>query len=175
MSEMFARHSAKHQTKDKIAFLKESVLFKHWTVDQLAKMAYAMKKKQYSEGSVIIHQGERMEYLWIIKEGVVRVSHRVISNQGNYSIQKNNSYSDETSTLTVDLAYLGCCDCIGLIESLDDNVKKSQREAVALTSTVDFFFIPLNFFRSMLIADVRTYGLVEKVAARRLKWESLRR
>jgi hypothetical protein len=38
MSEMFARHSAKHQTKDKISFLKETLLFKHWTMDQLGEL-----------------------------------------------------------------------------------------------------------------------------------------
>jgi hypothetical protein len=30
---MFARHAAKHQTKDKINFLKQCVLFNHWTME----------------------------------------------------------------------------------------------------------------------------------------------
>ena len=39
MREMFARHAAKHQTKDKIALLRSSLLFKHWTMDQLVRMS----------------------------------------------------------------------------------------------------------------------------------------
>ena len=145
MSEIFARHSAKHQTKDKIGFLKESLLFKHWTMDQLVKMAYSMKKKDYPKGSEVVRQGERMEYVWLVKEGMVRISHKVHSSQGRrpksgrLQVDENNDVSSGQS-LTVDVADLGQHDCIGLVESLDEK-KKSQREATTLCSS-EFFFVP---------------------------------
>ena len=147
MSEMFSRHSSKHQTKNKISLLKESSLFKHWSITQLVKMAYAMKKKQYGKGNEIIRQGERMEYVWMIKEGAVRISHIVNTNKGGkHSTRKNiPMLVDETATsesrLVVDIADLGRNDCIGLVESVDENVKKSQREVVALCQT-ELFFLP---------------------------------
>ena len=181
MSEMFARHSSKHQTKDKISFLKKSILFEHWTMDQLIKMAYAMKKRQYEKGSVIIRQGERMEYCWLIKEGAVRISHRVNASQGRKSVrQSRTSYVDERNeaaeqSLIVDVADLGSPDCIGLVESMDDNARKSQRDAVALSSTTELFFLPMTFFRSMISQDVKTLSIIEKVVHRRKKWEYIRR
>lgn len=149
MSEMFARHSAKHQTKDKIAFLKESTLFKHWTMDQLVKLAYAMKKKQFSKGSAIVQQGERLENLWIIRDGVVRISHKVTPSNDIRSIGKSmddslnsrNRRGNAQQALCVDIADLGANDVIGLIESLDASIKKSQREVVALCTT-EMFFLP---------------------------------
>ena len=145
MSEIFARHSAKHQTKDKIGFLKESLLFKHWTMDQLVKMAYSMKKKEYPKGSDVVRQGERMEYVWLIKEGMVRISHKVHSSQGRRSKSGRLQQTDENNdgsgqSLTVDISDLGPHDCIGLVECLDEK-KKSQREAITLYSS-EFFFVP---------------------------------
>jgi hypothetical protein len=107
-------------------------------------MAYAMKKKQYNKGSDVVRQGERMEYVWLIKSGVVRISHNVNSTQ---SIQRSISSSivdekDGTSeVLTVDIADLGALDCIGLVESMDENTKKSQRDAITLSSA-ELFFLP---------------------------------
>ena len=148
MSEVFSRHSSKHQTKDKISLLKESSLFKHWSMSQLVKMAYAMKKKQYGKGSEVIRQGKRMEYVWMIKEGAVRVSHVVNTNKGGkHSTRKSipvlvdEPDATSESRLKVDIADLGINDCIGLVESVDDTVKKSSREVVTLCQT-ELFFLP---------------------------------
>jgi len=139
MSEMFARHSAKHQTKDKINLLRGSSLFKHWTMDQLVKMAYAMKKKSFEKGATIVQQGERMEHLWVIKMGNIRISHKVIPPN---TIQKGSKGTSRAKhPINVDIADLGAKDLIGLIESMEESAKKSQREAVALTRT-ETFFVP---------------------------------
>jgi len=143
MSDVFAHHSAKHQTKDKISFLQESLLFKHWAMDQLIKMAYAMKRRHYDKGSKVICQGQRMEYVWLIKQGAVRVSH-IVSRAKSIQKYKPNCAQEQdvaSVSLVIDLADLGQTDCIGLIESIDENAKKSQREAVTLCAS-ELFFLP---------------------------------
>jgi CRP-like cAMP-binding protein len=178
MAELFARHAAKHQTKDKISFLKESILFKHWTMDQLVKMAYAMKKKQFDPGAEVVKQGERVEYCWLIKEGAVRISHRVNATKGRKT-RGHSSYVDvrdgaPEQSITVDIADLRANDCIGLVESMDEQTRKSQRDAVTLCSA-ELYFLPMSFFRSMISQDATTSALIEKVVQRRKKWEFIRR
>ena len=142
----FSGHSAKHQTKDKINLLKSISLFQHWTMDQLVKLAYATKKKSFEKGSHIIIQGERMEHLWLIKNGSVRISHKVVP---PISIKLKKVVHSELSRsrkqpkqpITVDIADLGPTDAIGLVESLEESVKKSQRDACCNAAT-DMFFVP---------------------------------
>lgn len=178
MSEMFARDSAKHQTKDKLNLLKGSPPFQHWSMDQLVKLAYAMKKKSFEKGSVIVQQGERMENLWIIQEGRVRISHNVIPPSSINTIQqgiRNGSRRQSKEPITVDIANLGAHDAIGLVESIEESIslKKSNRNAIALVAT-EVFFVPLSFFKPFL-KDSRTHAVVEQVAERRRTWEMLRR
>ncbi len=147
MSEMFARHSEKHHTKEKIDSLKKSILFKHWPMDQIVKVAYAMKKKQFEKGSTVIQQGDRVDCLWIIRDGVVRVSHRVPS---PYDLRGRDILFNQSGKLkdgkdqsesSIEIANLGRNDVIGLIESLEPAVRKSTREVVALCDT-EMFFLP---------------------------------
>lgn len=178
MSHMFARDSAKHQTKDKLNLLKGSPPFQHWSMDQLVKLAYAMKKKSFEKGSVIIQQGERMENLWIIQEGRVRISHNVIPPSSIDTIQqgiRSGGRKQPKEPITVDVANLGANDAIGLVESIEESIslKKSNRNAIALVAT-EVFFVPLSFFKPFL-KDSRTHAVVEQVAERRTTWELLRK
>mmetsp|Transcript_1722 Transcript_1722/g.2680 ORF Transcript_1722/g.2680 Transcript_1722/m.2680 type:complete len:192 (-) Transcript_1722:150-725(-) len=189
MREMYARHAAKHQTKDKINLLKSSSLLQHWTMYQLVKIAYKMKKRSFDKGSVIIQQGERMEHLWIIKSGTVRIVQKGIRNDVNARNGRKNS----KEPVSVDIADLGAKDMIGLIECIDESAKKSQREAIVLTTSELFFctvsepsrrmhlvcfvfdfcsrtttiLCSLSFFRQLLVQDARTFSLVEQVVERR--------
>jgi len=178
MDEMFARDSAKHQTKDKLNLLKGSPPFQHWSMDQLVKLAYAMKKKSFEKGSVIVQQGDRMENLWIIQEGRVRISHNVIPPSSIDTIQqgiRNGGRKQPKEPITVDVANLGANDAIGLVESIEESItlKKSNRNAIAMVAT-EVFFVPLSFFKPFL-KDSRTHAVVEQVAERRITWETLRR
>ena len=74
MQEMFPRHTKKHQTNDKIAFLKKSIIFGHWPMDQLVKMAYAMKQKVYQKGIVLARQGNRADFVSIVRKGKIKIS-----------------------------------------------------------------------------------------------------
>lgn len=146
----FPGHSAKHQTKDKINLLKSISLFQHWSMDQLVKLAYAMKKKSFEKGSHIIIQGERMEHLWLIKSGSVRISHKVVPPNSiklkkvvhsELSHGSGGSRKQPKQPITVDIADLGPKDCFGLIESMEESVKKSQRDACCNAAT-EMFFVP---------------------------------
>jgi hypothetical protein len=55
MSQMYALHASKNQTKDKIKFLKMCFLFNNWSMDELVRMAYAMKKREVGKVRIDIH------------------------------------------------------------------------------------------------------------------------
>lgn len=71
MEEMFALHASKNQTKEKIKFLKKSFLFSSWSMDQLVKLAYSMKRKEFARGHVLAKQVR--EYL----QGAVSGLHKL--------------------------------------------------------------------------------------------------
>ena len=130
--------AAKHLTKEKLDLLRSSFLFQYWTIDQLIKLAYATKKKTYTEGTVIAtSEGEHIEFLCIIQRGRVMVRSAVkggsatSSNKSstgtgstNYEHKRpldiargsNNNIPSETPQ-NVDIAILGDGDVIGLVEA----------------------------------------------------------
>ena len=62
MSEMYALHASKNQTKDKITLLKKNFLFMSWSIDQLVKLAYGMKKREYKKNENIVSQGDKSDH-----------------------------------------------------------------------------------------------------------------
>ena len=164
-----------------LSLLKSSLPFKHWSMDMLVKLAYAMKKKVFDTGNVIIQQGDRIEHLWIIADGKVRISHNVIPpssidtlRSGGSNVRGRNRQPKQP--ITVDVADLFERDCIGLIESMEESTttKKSERDAIAMCTT-EMFFVPLTFFKSFLAQDAKTLAIIEQVVERRKKWAYLRR
>ena len=115
---------------------------------QLLNVAYNMKKKSFERGEKIVEQGERMESAWLIKEGSVRISHKVVPPNSFEEIQQGLSNGKRAGgrtelkqVVSIDLADLGTSDIVGLVELLDESAKKSQREVIAVTNT-DMFHVP---------------------------------
>ena len=175
MSEMFARHSAKHQTKDKIAFLKASFLFKNWSMDQLVKMGYAMKKKQYSKGSVLVRQGDRADIVWILEKGKVSIVQHVQSEHRKRGQERRHRTSADglPSDRVIDIAEICGNDIFGLVEVFSKS-KKMKREGRVLQN-LDVFIIPSLTFVSFMDQEPETAALLEKVVQKRVKWENLRK
>ena len=188
MKELFPRHAAKHLTKEKLDLLRSSFLFQHWTTDQLIKLAYAMKKKSYTDGAVIASEGEHIEFLYIIQRGRVMVRSAVkggatISNNKSSTSKRpldsaqdsnNNKNIPSESPQNVDIAILGDGDVIGLVEAATKS-KKMRRTIVAATETTDTFVVPMyKFLHTFLAHQEKTKKLVHKMADKRRHWESLR-
>jgi hypothetical protein len=72
MSEMYALHASKNQTKHKIKFLKMCFLFNTWSMDELVRMAYAMKRKEIVKNGALVKQGDKAEYVFLVIKGKVR-------------------------------------------------------------------------------------------------------
>jgi len=181
MAKMFARHKNKQQTKEKITFLQESFLFNQWSMDQHVKMAYSMKKKEYSTGSVVTRQGDRAELIYFVKSGGLSIVQKITSKTdkkvGTMSgYQKNlgaiiaNTDSEQHD---VCIAELGSHDIFGVLEMLG-NSKKMKREAVA-SSNSEIFIVQANVFASFLKQEINTASLITRVVEKRVKWENFRR
>ena len=161
LKEMFGRDIGKHQTKEKVDFLKSSFLFSMWSVDQLVEMSYGMKKQEFSPGSLLVREGERAENILIIKKGQIRVS-----------IDTKKDIKSANGDTLVEVAMLGESDLFGIVEAFQ-NIKKMKRSATALTA-VEVFAIQSPIFISFLFQVPRTHAMLAKVVKKRTMWEKLR-
>jgi len=168
MEELYSRHSSKHLTKEKIAFLKSSILFSGWPMEDLVKMAYSMKKKTYERGTTIATQGEYFENVILLKSGVLSVRIRIARN--GPSTKSSNCNENE---IKVDIAELKENDIFGLVEVIE-NSKKMKREAFASTS-IDAFVIQANTCIGLFRDQPKTFKLLQRVAQKRINWERLRK
>ena len=191
MSELFPRHAAKHSTKDKLDFLRSSLLFRHWTADQLIKLAYAMKKKTYAEGTVLVREGgEHFEFVYFIRKGRVKVQSAIkggtCKNGTGMSCQKRpfsaihseknaNKKNDLSATETergIDIAFLGNGEMVGLVEIATKS--KKMRRTIIATKRTDVFVVPVFAFYAFLAHQDKTREFIEKMAKKRMDWEALR-
>lgn len=144
MTEMFGLHATRHQMKDKIAYLKTSPLFEHWSFDQQVQMAYSMKKVTYEKGSVIAQEGDRVDQVWIIKKGRVLVSTHMSNSAVTAATKKagtkmtaskkNSEGNSNSNTHTkIEIADLTSGDMFGLVEVIT-GTKKMKRTFLAAAS-----------------------------------------
>jgi CRP-like cAMP-binding protein len=168
MEELYPGHSSKHLTKEKIAYLKSSILFSGWSMDDLVKTAYSMKKKTYEKGTIIATQGEYFENIVMLKSGVLSVYLRVPRNGS--SSKSSHCYEDD---IKIDIAELKERDVFGLVE-VKEKCKKNMREALAITS-VEAFVIQASTFHGLLRYQPKTFKLIDRVAQKRMNWEKLRK
>ncbi|GMH79333.1 hypothetical protein TL16_g08108 [Triparma laevis f. inornata] len=167
MREMYALHASKNKTKEKINFLKKSFLFSTWSIDQLVKLAYAIKRKDYEKGDLLAKQGDRVENIFMVIKGKVRVQ---ISSE-THLVDAHGSKVGITNKL-VEIAELGENDIFGLVEGFD-NKRKMKRTGVAVVAT-EVYVCSLSQFTSMVSALPKTLMLVQKVVQKRKDWEKLR-
>ena len=170
MTGMFARHASRHQTKDKIAFLKASFLFNQWSMDQLVLMAYSMKKMVYEKGSKIASEGDRADQVWIIRKGKMMIT--VTGKEPSHHLKIDSEMNHKT-TGVIEIAELGNSDIFGLVEVISGS-KKMKRAAVAMTCA-EVFLISSTKFSSFLECEPKTAALLEKVTQKRIEWEELRK
>jgi hypothetical protein len=147
VSEMIARHAVMHQTRDKIYLLASSPLFRHCRMDQLIELAYAMRKKSFEGGEAIVRQGERVDHVWMIKNGIVRILHNVLPptrSEGIVQGMCNDAHKRRQlkAPISVYIVDLRAREVIDLTECIEESsTRMSQAEAVALTKT-EVFFVP---------------------------------
>ena len=137
----------------KIQFLRASLLFKEWPMDELVKFAYSMKKRVYNEGSIVLSQGERVDLVTIVKKGIVRIFHKMIQHKKSklpFLESRRGSIPNPLRSVdvVVDIAEIGAHDLIGVVEAMT-NSKKMRNEAVA-QSQLEVFVIPNKVFMSFL-------------------------
>ena len=164
LKEMFGRDINKHQTKEKVDFLKSSFIFSVWSVDQLVFLSHEMRKLEYSSGSKIVNQGEKNENTWIIKNGTVQIFVEVERRR-----QLRPSNADK---YLVNIATLSANDLFGIVEALEGSTK--MRCSVKALSDVEVFVISSKALISFLPQVPRTRLMLQKVARNRVSWEELR-
>ncbi|GMH68873.1 hypothetical protein TrST_g3172 [Triparma strigata] len=167
MREMYALHASKNKTKEKINFLKKSFLFSTWSMDQLVKLAYAIKRKDFEKGGLLAKQGDRADNIFMVIKGKIRVQ---ISSESHLT-DDHGSKVGVTNKL-VEIAELGENDIFGLVEGFD-NKRKMKRTGLAVVAT-EVYVCSLSQFTAMVSALPKTLMLVQKVVQKRKDWEKLR-
>ncbi len=140
-------------------------------MDELVKLAYAMRKKYYNKGCIVSKQGDRVDSIAMVKKGNVKIVHRMVKQRTNKilspldtrrdSLSLANQSSSESVDIAVDIAELGAHDLIGVVETIT-NAKKMRNEAFA-QNQVEIFFIQTNIFTSFLKHERKTMAHIEKL------------
>jgi CRP-like cAMP-binding protein len=169
MSEMYSFHASKNQTKDKITYLKKSFLFAAWSIDQLVKLAYGMKKKEYKRGEIIAAQGAKVEHVYLIVKGKVKLT---ISNEVELTGFNEKGEKTGMTNKVVDIAELGDNDIFGLVEFA--TVSHTYTRSFTTMAPCEVFVISLSLFSSLMAMSKPTKEIVQKVVQKRLYWEKLR-
>lgn len=131
-------------------------------MDELVKFAYSMRKKIYGKGTVIMNQGDRVDSVAIIKKGVVKIIHKMITQRKSkiMPIEKI-SFIPNPDDVAIEIAEIGPHDLIGAVEAIT-NAKKMRNEVIAQTQ-VEVFFIQSNIFSSFLQQEQKTSTYIDKL------------
>jgi CRP-like cAMP-binding protein len=129
-----------------------------------------MRKKDYSKGSIILRQGDRVDSIALVKKGAVKIVHKMTKQRTNKllhlenrrdSVNVSSQTSSEPVEITVDIAEIGPHDLIGVVEAMT-NAKKMRNEAYA-QSQLEVFYIQTNMFMSFLKHERKTIAHLEKL------------
>lgn len=158
-------------SSNQIEYLKGSLLFNEWPMDELVKLAYSMRKKSYNKGSLILKQGDRVDSVALLKKGSAKIVHKMNKQRSNKSLPYNGRKESiisnsskaavETIEVSVDIAEVGPSDLLGVVEAMI-NSKKMRNDAFAQNPT-EAFFVQTKMFMSFLKHEKKTLAYLEKL------------
>lgn len=141
-------------------------------MDELVKMAYAMKKKVYCKGGIIFSQGDRSECVAIVKKGKISIVQKMTNHENKKGSTATHLKGKASNDIAVHIAELSAHDMVGIVE-LCKGFKKMKREVSALTP-VEVFLIQSTTFSCFLKQEPKTSDMLAKVVEKRVNWENLR-
>lgn len=169
MRVLYTKHSSKHQTKDKISFLRKCILFQDWSYDDLVKISFAMRKRKYGKGSIISNQGDRFDKIFMLSNGTIHISLKMTKTSN-----KSLSNTEKDKDVIIDIAELSSTDHdIFGIEEMMNGSKKYKRQATALTD-VETYFVDASDFLSFFKHNPESIQHTRNLVQRRNRWETLR-
>ena len=64
----------KKRRNELVDFLQKQAIFQQWTKGSLLKLSYCFEEKSYQKGKIIFAEGQKIEYVYLIKEGEMIIS-----------------------------------------------------------------------------------------------------
>lgn len=169
MRVLYTKHSSKHQTKNKISFLRQCILFQDWSYDDLVKISFAMRKRKYGKGSIIINQGDRFDKIFMLSNGTIHISLKMTKTSN-----KSLSNTEKDKDVIIEIAELSWTDHdIFGIEEMMNGSKKYKRQATALTD-VETYFVDASDFLSFFKHNPESIQHMRNLVGIRNSWENLR-
>lgn len=89
----------KQQRLDLVTFLQGQPLFENFTKGSLMKLSYCFEEKTYKKRQIIFEEGAKIDFLYLIKEGEVKISKKILmtkvdhENRGKYKDLLNKKFS----------------------------------------------------------------------------------
>ena len=100
--DQYVKNIFENQLQDQIEFLKICPVFHNITKDLLIKLGIRTEVKKYSTGQIILEEGKKCEFLFIIRRGTVKISKQIkfIKNEGKIRRQEKNKYNKKKTSFT---------------------------------------------------------------------------
>jgi hypothetical protein len=71
-------HLYEERNNQKVAILKKFEIFRHWSYNRLSSILMHTEEAIFLRNQVIFHEGEKVQKMYFVMDGVVEVKYRVI-------------------------------------------------------------------------------------------------
>ena len=107
----------KRKRLDLVDFLQKQLLFKNLTKGSLIKLSYCFEEKIYKKDHVLLHEGNVINHLFLIREGEITISKRLFLKKVDFEI--TNKYKEQLNkrfSQRAEISILGPGEFLGLYD-----------------------------------------------------------
>jgi CRP-like cAMP-binding protein len=125
----------KKKRNELVDFLQRQLIFQKLTRGSLLKLSYCFEEKQYKKEFVLYQEGQRIEYLYMIKEGQVKISKKLKINifDSNSPMTRRTIHLKKFYHHKADISILGKGELLGVYD-IDNDTYSSTGKCIADTT-----------------------------------------
>ena len=136
----------KKKRTDQVEFLQTQAIFQKWTKGSLWKLSYCFEETTLNKDKILFIEGQKIEYLYLIKEGEVKISRSIKINlmETNEPLVKRTVFLKRYYKHRADISILGKGELIGVYD-IEAGVHSVTCKCVS--NMVKLLFISIGDFK----------------------------
>ena len=136
----------KKRRNELIDFLKKQAIFRNWTKGSLLKISYCFYEKKYTKDKIIFFEGQKIEFLYLIKEGEVKLMKKIKVDliDANETMTKKTVYLKKFYSHKADIGLLSAGELLGVYD-IDNNAYSATCKCVS--TVLNLLVISLQDFK----------------------------
>lgn len=142
----------KKKRAELVEFLQKQALFQKWTKGSLLKLSYCFEEKTFNKGKVLFVEGQKVDFLYLIREGEVKISRniRIDLMEDGQPITKKTVFLKRYFQHKADISILGTGELVGTYDIVNGCYSVTCK---CLTETVRLLIISAGDFKKRVNQD----------------------